>query len=86
MLPDKSVEISVADTGIGLSKSLINKLFRIDIQSNRKGTDGEYSSGLGLIICKDLIEKHQGRLEIESKVGIGSIFRFIFPEDKSSLL
>jgi len=73
------IVISVRDTGIGMSKALIDNLFRLDVQSNRKGTEGEYSTGLGLIICKDFIDKHNGKLWIESEEGKGSTFSFSLP-------
>ena len=78
-LPDHLVEIIVQDSGIGMKKSMIENLFRLDVNTNRKGTDGELSTGLGLMICRDFIEKHGGKLQIESKVGKGSIFRFRLP-------
>ncbi len=66
---DKSVEISVKDTGIGMSPKMIDHLFRLDIQTGRKGTEGEPSTGLGLILCKEFVKKHGGRLWIEVKKG-----------------
>ena len=73
------IEISVKDTGIGMNETLLQDLFRIDGNSSRKGTDDEPSTGLGLIICKDFIEKHAGILSVESQEGQGSIFRFTLP-------
>lgn len=73
---DDSVEISVKDTGIGMNKYLIDSLFILDERTNRKGTDGEYSTGLGLIICKDYLEKLGSKLHIESEEGKGSTFCF----------
>lgn len=70
------VNVSVEDSGIGMSKNLIDNLFRLDVTTNRKGTNGEPSTGLGLIICKELIEKQGGKLLVESKEGIGSVFHF----------
>ncbi len=70
------VNVSVEDSGIGMSKNLIENLFRLDVTTNRKGTNGEPSTGLGLIICKELIEKQGGKLWVESKEGIGSVFHF----------
>ena len=76
---DKSIEISIKDSGIGMSPDLVDVLFRLDAQTNRKGTDGEPSTGLGLIICKDFIEKHGGKIWVESKLGKGSDFKFTYP-------
>jgi ligand-binding sensor domain-containing protein/signal transduction histidine kinase len=70
------VIVSVEDSGIGMSKDLIESLFRLDVATNRQGTNGEPSTGLGLIICKELIEKQGGKLWVESKEGIGSVFHF----------
>lgn len=77
------VEISIKDTGIGMNKNMIDNLFILDINTNRKGTEGEYSTGLGLIICKDFIEKHGGKLRVESEVGKGSTFYFTLPATPS---
>lgn len=73
------VEISIKDTGIGMSVDIQNKLFRFNKQINRKGTDGELSTGLGLFLCKEFIEKHDGTIRIESEEGKGSIFSFTVP-------
>jgi len=72
---EKMVNISIMDTGIGMNKEMIANLFCLDANTNRKGTDGEYSTGLGLIISKDLIEKNGGELLIESEEGKGSLFK-----------
>jgi len=76
---DKRVEISVQDSGIGMSADLIGSLFQLNVKTNRKGTAGEPSTGLGLIICKEFIEKHGGELQVESEVDKGSTFRFFIP-------
>ncbi len=76
-----NVEISIEDTGIGMSSKMIDDLFRLDVQTNRKGTEGEPSSGLGLILCKDFIEKHGGKIWVESEEGKGSIFLFTIPNN-----
>lgn len=78
-LYDGSVEISLTDSGIGMNKNLLEKLFRIHQQTSRMGTEGEHSSGLGLILCKDFIEKHGGRIWAESEEGKGSKFCFTLP-------
>ena len=74
-----NIEISIKDTGIGMSNKMIDDLFRLDVQTNRKGTDGEPSTGLGLLLCKDFIEKHGGKIWVESEEGKGSTFRFTLP-------
>ena len=73
---NKEVKISVEDTGIGMSASLLDGIFRLDGQSNRTGTEGEPSTGLGLLLCKEFIEKHGGKLGVESEEGLGSTFYF----------
>ena len=76
---EKTIEISIKDSGIGMNQKLINNLFRLDIKTNRTGTEGEPSSGLGLLLCKEFIEKHGGKIWVESEVGIGSAFYFTLP-------
>jgi PAS domain S-box-containing protein len=76
---DKNVVISVKDNGIGMNPETRENLFRIDIQTNRKGTEGEPSSGLGLLLCKELIEKQGGEIWVESEAGKGSEFFFSIP-------
>lgn len=76
---DKSVEISIKDTGIGMSPEMIDNLFKLDIDTSRRGTENEPSSGLGLIICKDFIEKQGGELWVESEEGKGTVFYFTIP-------
>ena len=78
-IPGNSVEISVRDQGIGMSSSMVDNLFRIDVQTNRKGTENEPSSGLGLLLCKDFIEKHGGKIWVESEEGKGSTLYFTLP-------
>jgi len=82
LLPGNSMQISVHDTGIGMSKKMMKNLFHLDGNSNRKGTENEPSTGLGLIICKDFAEKHGGNLRVESEEGRGSTFYFILPGNK----
>jgi signal transduction histidine kinase len=70
------VEISINDNGIGMSSSIVDGLFRLDVNTSRKGTEGEASTGLGLIICKEFVEKNGGNLWVESQMGKGSTFYF----------
>jgi PAS domain S-box-containing protein len=71
-----TIKIKVADTGIGMSPEILGKLFLLDQQTSRKGTNGEPSTGLGLLLCKEFIEKNGGKISVESEVGKGSIFSF----------
>ncbi|MDF9829163.1 ATP-binding protein [Parabacteroides sp. PF5-6] len=68
--------ISVADTGTGMNREQIESLFHIDRRPSRAGTAGEPGSGLGLVVCKELIEKHGSALCLESVKGKGSRFWF----------
>jgi len=71
-----SVVISIKDDGIGMNKAILDNLFSLSAKINRKGTEGELSSGLGLIMCKELIEKNGGRIWADSEEGKGSTFYF----------
>jgi two-component system sensor histidine kinase/response regulator len=74
------VEIAISDTGIGMSEEVISTLFRIDVKYSKTGTAGEKGTGLGLILCKELIEKNGGTIWVESEVGKGTTFRFTLPK------
>jgi PAS domain S-box-containing protein len=76
---DKNIGIAIQDTGIGMCSEMVAKLFRIDTRANRKGTDGEPSTGLGLLLCKEFVEKHGGKIWVDSEEGIGSTFYFTLP-------
>jgi PAS domain S-box-containing protein len=80
-----SVIVSVKDSGIGMTREIQDKLFRIDANISRPGTAGESSSGLGLILCKEFVEKHKGKIWVKSEEGKGSTFFFELP-DKSEFL
>lgn len=76
---DNLIQISVKDTGIGMSEAMRNNLFRIDVNTKRPGTAGESSTGLGLLLCGDFVEKMGGEIVVESVVNEGSTFRFTVP-------
>jgi signal transduction histidine kinase len=78
-LPDQSWEISIRDTGIGIPEEMIKTLFRIDVSNKRYGTEGETSNGLGLLLCKEFVEKHGGNIWVESEEGKGTVFYFTVP-------
>ena len=75
---DKAI-ITVADKGIGIPPTLITKLFTVDNQAKRKGTAGETSFGLGLVIVRQIIQAHGGSISVESKEREGTTFRIELP-------
>jgi signal transduction histidine kinase len=75
----ENVTISVSDNGIGISSDKLSKLFDISEVLTIKGTAGESGTGLGLLLCKEFVEKHSGKIWIESEVGKGSDFKFTLP-------
>lgn len=78
-IDDQNIEISVQDNGIGMDSDLIDLLYRLDVNASRQGTEGEPSTGLGLILCKEYIEKQNGKIVVESEDGKGSNFKIILP-------
>ena len=80
LLPQQSIQIYVKDNGIGIPKEKQAQLFEISENTSTKGTEGESGTGLGLILCKEFVEKHGGKIWVESDVGKGSEFIFTLPE------
>jgi signal transduction histidine kinase len=78
-IPVHTIMISIKDSGIGIKQEMIGRLFNLDEQTSRPGTEGEPSIGLGLIICKDIVEKHGGKIWVVSQPEKGSTFRFTLP-------
>jgi len=76
----ETITISVADNGVGIKNEDIGKLFRIDESYSTMGTNQEKGSGLGLLICKEFIEKHSGHILVESELGKGSTFKILIPK------
>jgi PAS domain S-box-containing protein len=79
---DKYIDVTVSDNGTGISKENLDKLFRIDSYYSTSGTLGETGTGLGLIICKEFVEKNGGIIKVESEEGKGSSFTFSLPASK----
>jgi ligand-binding sensor domain-containing protein/signal transduction histidine kinase len=73
------VQVAVKDEGVGISENDLKKLFRVDQNLSREGTKGESGTGLGLILCKEYITKHEGKIWAESEEGKGSVFYFTLP-------
>jgi signal transduction histidine kinase/CheY-like chemotaxis protein len=79
---ENEVEISVKDTGIGISEDYMKELYRLDKKITRAGTDKEQGTGLGLKICKEFVEMQGGKLTVKSIVNKGSEFTFTIPIKK----
>jgi signal transduction histidine kinase/predicted negative regulator of RcsB-dependent stress response len=73
------VKIYVTDNGVGISANNINKLFKIEDSFSTKGTSQEAGTGLGLIICKEFVEKNGGEIAVNSIVGEGTTFTITIP-------
>jgi PAS domain S-box-containing protein len=76
---EKFCTIKVQDTGIGMDQKTMDKLFRIDVNHTSLGTANEPGTGLGLILCKELVEKQGGKIEMQSNINEGSTFYFTLP-------
>lgn len=74
------VEISVKDNGKGMNKGNAEKLFKIDTNYITRGTEEEEGTGLGLILCREFVEKHHGNIWVESELDRGSTFKFTLPK------
>ncbi|WP_430931322.1 sensor histidine kinase [Saccharicrinis sp. 156] len=79
------VAVVIHDSGIGMNKEMVKNLFNMGINTNRCGTNGESSTGLGLMICKKLAEKLGGELKVESALNKGSKFTFNVQKNKTPL-
>jgi len=77
---DSKIEVSVSDSGLGMKPDKVKNLFTLKQQKSNIGTNGERGTGLGLILCKDFVEKHNGKIWVESTVGQGTTFTFSLPE------
>lgn len=76
---DKLVTVSVTDTGIGMDQQMLGRLFMLSEQVGRTGTAGEPSTGIGLLLVKDFVEKNNGTIQITSEVGKGTQCSFTIP-------
>ena len=78
---NNNVTISVTDTGVGISKENQEKIFDISEKMTTEGTENETGTGLGLLLCKEFVETHNGKIWIESEVGNGATFLFTIPSN-----
>lgn len=79
-----SMVFSIKDNGVGISKDELEKLFKLDGGVKKSGTNDERGTGLGLILCKEFLDYHQGEIHVESSLNVGSTFHFSIPYKNSS--
>ncbi len=77
---DNIIHVTVEDTGIGMTEEVTQKLFKLDVKHSTPGTKKESGTGLGLILCKELVEKQCGIITVESEPGKGTKFSFTLPK------
>jgi len=80
----KMIRVFVEDSGVGMTKEIMKKLFTQDNSSSLSGTNNEIGSGLGLILVNDFVAQHGGTIDVESKVGTGTTFKFTIPSVKTT--
>jgi len=73
------LKVRVNDNGVGIDEELQSSLFKLSESFSKEGTENEMGSGLGLILCREFVEKHEGRIRVESQPGEGSTFIFTIP-------
>ena len=81
-LDKNTVTIKVKDTGVGIEEKDLDKLFKTDVSYSTEGTAKEKGTGLGLVLCKELVEKQGGKIRVESRKAAGSTFYFTLPAGK----
>jgi signal transduction histidine kinase len=77
---DENITIIVKDNGVGMSENAMKKIFQIDQHHSTLGTNNEQGTGLGLILCKELVEKNHGSIRVESQEGVGTTFYITLPK------
>lgn len=78
---NNQIIFSIQDNGIGIAQEKITSLFAINQKNNTLGTNNETGTGLGLMLCKDFVEKHSGQIWVKSELGKGSTFMFSIPDN-----
>ncbi len=82
---ENQIQVDVIDSGVGIPTELIEKLFVVDQNTTTSGTEGEIGTGLGLVICREFVEKNGGTIRVESQPGKGSAFSFTIPLGKQKI-
>ena len=77
---DTDVTVSIEDTGIGMDEEQISKLFQVNLNKTREGTEKEKGTDLGLMLCHELILQNKGKLSVVSQINHGSKFSFTLPK------
>jgi len=80
---ENDVVLNIADTGVGMTPEEVQKLFKLETNASKPGTDNEQGSGLGLVICREFIRQNNGKIWVESEEGKGSTFSFCIPFHRS---
>jgi len=73
------IKVMVADTGVGMDQKLVESLFALNKNQSNPGTENEQGTGLGLVLAREMVEKHGGSIMVESAPGKGSVFSFLIP-------
>lgn len=79
-LDEKYYQINIQDTGIGISSNSLTKIFKLENKFTTPGTRRESGTGLGLILCKEFVERNSGKIWVESELGKGTTFSFTLPK------
>ncbi|KAF0215808.1 MAG: PAS/PAC sensor signal transduction histidine [Ignavibacteria bacterium] len=77
----KDVTVKVIDTGIGISEERAKQLFKIESNYSTRGTENEAGTGLGLILCKEIMDRHLGSINFISEEAMGSTFNILLPKN-----
>ena len=80
---DKFVTVSISDSGVGIPEDKLSTIFDVDRNYSSKGTNQELGTGLGLILCREFVEKNGGTIWADSQIGVGSTFSFTIPKAQS---